>query len=279
MQLPPRPPVFLGRAAELEQVAARLADPDCRLLTVLGPGGMGKTLLAVEAARTQGDRFADGVWFVDLAPVNAPDQIAGAILRGLALPAADPAAAPARLLAELATRQTLLVLDNFEHLLAGAERLPPLLRGAPGLKLLVTSRARLHLAEEWLLPLSGLATPPAPAGGRSAPTRQAAAANQLDLAGFPSMRLFLQRMQRLEPSLRPTPADLEQIADDLPPAGRDAPGHRTGSSLDAQPVAGRNHSGSARPAGALHHDAAGYPDAPPEHACHLRPLLAPAGRP
>ena len=102
------------------------------------------------------------------------------------------------------TRQTLLVLDNFEHLLAGAELLPPLLRGAPGLKLLVTSRARLHLAEEWLLPLGGLATPPAAAAAISATLTLPAAANNADLADFPSMRLFLQRMQRLDPSFRPT---------------------------------------------------------------------------
>ncbi len=211
VQLPSRPPVFLGRAAELEQMAVRLADPDCRLLTVVGPGGMGKTLLAVEAARKESERFADGVWFVDLAPVNTPDEIVSAILRALTLSPAGQEAPTARLLAHLKTRQALLLLDNFEHLLAGAELLLSLLRGAPGLKLLVTSRARLHLAEEWLLPLGGLATPPAAA---AVSTLNAAITNgeQDDLADFPSIRLFLQRMWRLEPSFRPTPADLAQIA-------------------------------------------------------------------
>ena len=173
---------------------------------------MGKTLLAVEAAHAQGEHFADGVWFVDLAPVSAPDLIIATILRALALPPAGPAAATARLIAHLQARQTLLVLDNFEHLLEGADLLPPLLHAAPGLKLLVTSRARLHLAEEWLLPLGGLATPPV----------AAAAAHQVDalssgeqraLSDFASLRLFLQRVRQLDPSSRPTPADLQQIAE------------------------------------------------------------------
>ena len=212
VHLPPRPPVFLGRAAAIDQVAAHLADSACRLLTVLGAGGMGKTLLAVEAARNQGDHFADGVWFIDLAPVNAPEEIAGAILRSLGLPPAGPETATSQLLAELEPRQTLLVLDNFEHLLAGAELLPPLLRGAPGLKVLVTSRARLHLAEEWLLPLGGLATPPAAAEVGS-PGAAISSAEQSDLAGFPSIRLFVQRVQRLDPSFQPTCAGMEQIAE------------------------------------------------------------------
>lgn len=211
VQLPSRPPVFLGRAAELEQMAVRLADPDCRLLTVVGPGGMGKTLLAVEAARKESARFADGVWFVDLAPVNTPDEIVSAILRALSLSPAGQEVATARLLAHLETRQALLLLDNFEHLLAGAELLLPLLYDAPGLKLLVTSRARLHLAEEWLLPLGGLAMPPA-AAAVSIPSAAITDGGQDDLADFPSIRLFLQRMWRLEPGFRPTPADLAQIA-------------------------------------------------------------------
>ena len=212
VHLPPRPPAFFGRAAEVSQVAARLADPDCRLLTVLGPGGMGKTLLAIEAARAQGEHFADGVWFVDLAPVNAPDLIIGAILRALALPPAGPGAATARLTAHLEARQTLLVIDNFEHLRAGANLLPPLLHAAPGLKLLVTSRVRLHLAEEWLLPLDGLATPPVAAAG-STPGDAFGRGEQSALGDFASLRLFVQRMQQLSPSAQPTPADLQQIAE------------------------------------------------------------------
>ncbi len=209
--LPPRPPLFFGRAAELDQIAARLADPACRLLTVLGPGGMGKTLLAIEAGRAQAEHFADGVWFVDLASVHAPDLIVDAMLRVLALPPSAPGAANARLLAHLCPRQLLLVLDNFEHLLEGADLLPPLLHAAPGLKLLVTSRARLHLAEEWLLPLGGLATPPIAADGHSA--QPLSRSEQRALADFASLRLFVQRAQHLIPHFHPSSADLQQIAE------------------------------------------------------------------
>jgi len=212
VHLPLRPLTFLGRAAEIEQVTMCLADPDCRLLTVLGPGGMGKTLLAIEVAHRQREHFAGGVWFVDLAPVNTPDEIMIAILRSLALPPVGPEAATGRLVTHLAARPTLLVLDNFEHLIAGAALLPPLLHGALGLKLLVTSRARLHLAEEWLFPIGGLATPPGPVTGRNRNDGHSGGKTQ-SLADYASVQLFLQRARRLEPGLLQTPAGLEQIAE------------------------------------------------------------------
>ncbi len=192
-------------------MATRLADPACRLLTVLGPGGMGKSRLAIQAAGALGDHFPDGVWFVDLAPLNAPDQIAGAILRVFGLPPASPDSAAARLLEHLGGRQALLVLDNFEHLLAGADLLPMLLQATPALKLLVTSRARLHLADEWLLPLAGLETPAVPSGMGTTVTRFGREPE--DVSDVASVRLFLQQVQRLDPSYEPTPADLAQIGE------------------------------------------------------------------
>ncbi|HQY90931.1 BTAD domain-containing putative transcriptional regulator [Caldilinea sp.] len=212
MHLPPRPPAFFGRKTELEQIATRLADPACRLLTVLAPGGMGKTLLAIEAARAQREHFADGVWFVDLAPVNAPDHLAVAMLRSLGLPPAGPDAATVRLMEHLQARQTLLVLDNFEHLAAGAEFLPSLLNAAPALKLLVTSRVRLQLADEWLLPLEGLETPPAALSGMGTKFTRSEGEPE-DLHDVASVGLFLQQVQRLDPSYDPTSADLEQIGE------------------------------------------------------------------
>ncbi len=209
--LPVQSSAFFGRDAELEQVATRLADPVCRLLTVLGPGGMGKSRLAIQAAGSLGDHFPDGVWFVDLAPLHAPDQIAGAILRVLGLPPASPDNAADRILDCLSGRQALLVLDNFEHLQAGADLLPMLLHATPALKLLVTSRTRLHLADEWLLPLAGLETPPVPSGMGTTFTRSGRTPE--DLSNVASVRLFLQQVQHLDPSYEPTPADLEQIGE------------------------------------------------------------------
>ena len=206
VRLPPRPLVFLGRTAELGVVAKHLANPDCRLLTILGPGGMGKTYLATVAAHAQASHFADGAWFVDLAPVQAPDQLPSAILRSLGLPPASHAAAAERLVAHLREQQVLLVLDNFEHLVEGAAQLPSLLHGAPGLKLLVTSRVRLHLHAEWLLALEGLATPPVVTPGA------AHGALPLAPADYPSLSLFLERMRQIDGAFQPTPTAVEQIA-------------------------------------------------------------------
>ncbi len=119
--LPPDPTPFIGREAELAQIAERLADPACRLLTILGPGGMGKTRLAIQAARGEADRFAHGACFVDLAPVASAEQLAAAILRALQVPAQGATEPDQHILSYLADKQMLLVLDNYEHLLRSQE--------------------------------------------------------------------------------------------------------------------------------------------------------------
>ena len=119
--LPPDPTPFIGREAELVQVSSHLADPDCRLLTVLGPGGIGKTRLAIQAARDEVGRFAHGACFVDLAPIASADLLASTILRTLEVPSYGAAEPDEHLLRHLADKQMLLILDNYEHLLTGAE--------------------------------------------------------------------------------------------------------------------------------------------------------------
>ena len=119
--LPPDPTPFIGREPELAQIAERLADPACRLLTILGPGGMGKTRLAIQAARSEADRFAHGVCFVDLAPIASAEQLAEAILRALQVPSQGATEPDQHIMNHLADKQMLLVLDNYEHLLTGPE--------------------------------------------------------------------------------------------------------------------------------------------------------------
>ncbi len=235
--LAPDATAFVGRETELSQLAARLTDPACRLLTVLGPGGIGKTRLAVQAARREMERFSHGVYLVDLAPLASAESLATAILHTLRVPerGADP---EQRLLDFLRDKHMLLVLDNYEHFLIGPgpERmdghglLNSMLAAAPQLKLLVTSRARLNLRAEWLAPLSGLDVPPredalASLAEQSAPdadhpaaadqtlaasgTRSAAAP---DLESYSGTALFLNSVRRLRFGFEPTVDDARQIA-------------------------------------------------------------------
>ncbi len=158
--LPAETTPFVGRKAELAQIGEMLANPDCRLLTLFGPGGMGKTRLALQAARQAQTSFADGVFLARLEGFETADLLIPAIVDALGLSLSDKQLPQAQLLAYLQERQLLLVLDNFEHLMAAADLLVEMLETAVGLKLLVTSREALNLYEEWLLAVEGLPVPP-----------------------------------------------------------------------------------------------------------------------
>src|SRR5262249_41442224 len=131
-----------------------LARPACRCLTLAGPGGVGKTRLALEAARAHREVFADGVIFVPLAAVTDAAQIPVAIAHSLRLSLTGPP--KAQLLEYLRPKALLLVLDNCEQLGEGVAWVAVLLAGAPSVKMLVTSRERLQLAEEWVYPVPEL---------------------------------------------------------------------------------------------------------------------------
>lgn len=152
---PPAPPTaFVGRLREQADLSERLADPACRLLTILGMGGLGKSHLSLQVARAQVGLYRDGVVFISLLAVHDPLQ---AIAAALGLEA--PSRLDQLLTDFLREKDLLLVLDNFEHLVERAESLCPLLEAAPGLQILVTSRERLRLREEWVYRLNGLSFP------------------------------------------------------------------------------------------------------------------------
>jgi predicted ATPase/DNA-binding SARP family transcriptional activator len=175
--LPPQLTPFIGRQTDLAQIAARLNDPACRLLTIVGPGGMGKTRLAIQAAQTilvakpttqidpKSDiphaKFADGVFFVALVGVATHDLLVPTIATALDFTFYGSGDPKAQLLDYLKARSLLLVMDNCEHLLAGIELVSDLLAAAPGVKVLATSREPLSLREEWLHPLTGMSFPTA----------------------------------------------------------------------------------------------------------------------
>ena len=160
--LPQTATPFIGREKELAAITSQLNQPDCRLLTLLGPGGIGKTRLAMETAFSMESSFADGAVFVSLAAISAEEDIPSAIARALNISLVSSVAPEDQLRRFLSQRKLLLVLDNIEHLVAGAAILARLLAAAPQLKLLVTSRERLNLAGEWLYPVPGF-TPDAAA--------------------------------------------------------------------------------------------------------------------
>src|SRR5262249_45458324 len=152
---------FIGREAELAQLAQLLADPACRLLTIVGAGGSGKTRLAIQAARGQIGARAHGVYVVALASISSAEFLVSAIANSLSFPFNGPQDPKVQLLNYLREKELLLVLDNFEHLLDGAGLLADILTSASGVKLLVTSRERLNLYGEWVYEIEGLAVPEA----------------------------------------------------------------------------------------------------------------------
>jgi predicted ATPase len=179
----PQPTPFVGRNAELAEIATLLADPACRLLTLLGPGGIGKTRVAIEVASRKLDDFTNGVFFVNLQPVNSTEFLVSAMADAIAISLTGKEELLVQLLNFLHDKEMLLVLDNFEHLLDGVEMLTEILAGVPAVKLLVTSREALNLQEEWLLPVQGLSIPPN--------------ANSKDFEAFGAVKLFVERARRV----------------------------------------------------------------------------------
>ncbi len=140
-------------------LARMLDDSRCRLVTVVGPGGIGKTRLVIEAASVQQEFFADGVRFVSLVSIPSPHLVVPAIADALGLVFSGVADPQVQLLSYLRDKTMLLVLDSFEHLLDAGSLLALILQQSPGVKLLVTSRERLDLHGEWLFDLQGLPVP------------------------------------------------------------------------------------------------------------------------
>lgn len=152
---------FVGRATEVSEVISLLTNQSCCLLSLVGLGGIGKTRLAVQAARQLRTHFAHGVHFVPLQPVRSANFLVPVIANAVGKTLAGSAEPEAQLSNYLKDRETLLLLDNFEHLLSqgGAEQLIQLLSHAPKLKLLVTSREVINLQEEWIYRVRGLSFP------------------------------------------------------------------------------------------------------------------------
>ncbi|HEX9438853.1 MAG TPA: helix-turn-helix domain-containing protein, partial [Roseiflexaceae bacterium] len=157
--LPIQPTPLIGREREVAAVCALLHDPNVRLVTLTGPGGVGKTRLGLQAAAELLDTFPDGVFFVALAPISDPAFVPSAIAQPLGIQETGSQPLVERIQEYLHDKRLLLVLDNFEQVLDAASLIAALLATAPDLKLLITSRALLHLSGEHTFPVPPLRLP------------------------------------------------------------------------------------------------------------------------
>ncbi|MCB9459682.1 MAG: hypothetical protein H6670_08535 [Anaerolineaceae bacterium] len=156
--LPAETTLFIGRKREIDTVTNLLEQPKHRLLTILAPGGMGKSRLALQIGRIHPDRFADGIYFVALQSLSASEQIVVTIGESIGFVFVPGERSPEQQLLDfLKNKEMLLILDNFEHLLAGTTYVTDILRTAPQIKILTTSRQSLNLTSETVLKLNGLA--------------------------------------------------------------------------------------------------------------------------
>ena len=155
--LPAPTTAFLGRRAELESLKEILAARNVRVVTLTGPGGIGKTRLALQAARESSERFPDGRWWVPLGPLSDPQLVRSALAAAIATEEPREALAPSDPIARLGSGSALVVLDSAEHLLPSlAEELAPIIGAAEGATFLVTSRAPLHLESEFEYPVPAM---------------------------------------------------------------------------------------------------------------------------
>ena len=200
---------FVGREKELAEVAA-LIDRH-RLVTLIGTGGTGKTRLMLEAAGHLLDRFPDGVWLAELAPLGDPSQIPSEVARALGAPEVPGIPALATVTAFVADKDLLLLLDNAEHLVDGAARFAgQLLGSAPRLRILTTSREALAVPGEAILQLQSLTCPAAGAARAGVPD---ASVTLADAASTEAVRLFAERAATVDPAFALSAANVASVSE------------------------------------------------------------------
>ena len=201
--LPSHPTPMIGRQAELAGILERLGATPARMLTLTGPGGTGKTRLGLQAATDLLDSFEHGVFFVDLAPIRAPEAVLLAIARTLGVRETSYRPVLEELKGKLKDQEMLLLLDNMEQVTAAGPLLDELLQDCPRLKMLVTSREPLHLRVEQVLPVPPLSLP---SGDFQYPSLE-------KLTQYEAVRLFIERAQAVKPDFQVTNENAPAVAE------------------------------------------------------------------
>lgn len=185
--LPAQLTSFVGREREVQELVARLRNPSCRLLTVVGPAGVGKTRLSVEAVRRIAGDFPGGVCFASLASLTSSQFLLTALMDASGFSPEGPGEPKAQFLDYMREKRMLLFLDTFEHLMEGIPLVLEILQAAPALKILITSSERLNVQGEWLIYVPGLAFP---------------SLQEKEISASPAVKLFVDRAISVNPSFR-----------------------------------------------------------------------------
>ena len=200
--LPIQPTPFIGREKVVAQVQQHLLHQNVRLLTLTGPGGVGKTRLGLQVAAEASDQFKDGIWFVSLAPLSDPELVIPTIAETLAVREVAGQSQLEHLKTSLREKHLLLLLDNFEQVVSAATQVAELLGACPRLTVLVTSREALHIRAEHAFPVPALALP----DPKHLP-------DLVTLSQYEAVALFIERTQATKPDFQVTNANAPAVAE------------------------------------------------------------------